>query len=319
MKAVDVSNEVKKESQVNAAKEDTAVKTQVESQLKDTVEWVESTKTPVDGAEGDGDYKYEKIDNSTIVNPIKFSFANGTFYKTALFFVEGEGTPDDSGTETSKPAASSEASTQPKEKTQEEIDAEEAAKKAKEEADRKQKEQEEAEKEKQRQQEEAEKQKQKEEADRKAKEEAEKKANKERILVNGKEGAYVSNLKNGGTEKITITDGENNAISGINVKVEDGSIATLADGNTIKAGDKEGKTFITLSYGSYKACSITVNVKKDVSKELSVGNIVTVGANVVVTPNVQGNGKAVNYTLELKNSGDSAYLQIVDKKSASLK
>lgn len=44
MKKVDVSNEIKKESQVNAAVEDTQVETVVESQLKDTVEYVESTK-----------------------------------------------------------------------------------------------------------------------------------------------------------------------------------------------------------------------------------------------------------------------------------
>ena len=54
MKAVDVSNEIKKESQVNAAVEDTAVGAVIESQLQDTVEYVESSKTPVDGDGGDG-------------------------------------------------------------------------------------------------------------------------------------------------------------------------------------------------------------------------------------------------------------------------
>ncbi|MCR5398519.1 MAG: hypothetical protein K6E68_03180 [Lachnospiraceae bacterium] len=44
-KKIDVSDEMKKESQVNAAVEDTAQATQVEAQLSDTVEWVESTKT----------------------------------------------------------------------------------------------------------------------------------------------------------------------------------------------------------------------------------------------------------------------------------
>ena len=68
MKAVDVSNEVKKESQVNAAKEDTAVKTEVESQLKDTVEWVESTKVAV-GENSDGKATYEEISKDTIPNP----------------------------------------------------------------------------------------------------------------------------------------------------------------------------------------------------------------------------------------------------------
>lgn len=55
-KKIDVADEVKKESEVNAAKEDTQVKTQTESVLQDTVEWVESTKTPVGGSGSDGAY-----------------------------------------------------------------------------------------------------------------------------------------------------------------------------------------------------------------------------------------------------------------------
>lgn len=55
-KKIDVADEVKKESEVNAAKEDTQVKTQTESVLQDTVEWVESTKTPVGGSGNDGAY-----------------------------------------------------------------------------------------------------------------------------------------------------------------------------------------------------------------------------------------------------------------------
>ncbi|MBE5831720.1 MAG: hypothetical protein E7306_08280 [Butyrivibrio sp.] len=68
MKAVDVSNEVKKESQVNVAKEDTQVKTEVESVLKDTVEWVESTKTAL-GEKGDGSYSFEEVSKDKIPNP----------------------------------------------------------------------------------------------------------------------------------------------------------------------------------------------------------------------------------------------------------
>ncbi|MBP3819496.1 MAG: hypothetical protein J6H31_14470, partial [Butyrivibrio sp.] len=71
MKAVDVTGEVKKESEVNVAKEDTAVADKVESALTDTVEWVESTKTAVgDGTDGgDGSYTYEAVDKSNIVDP----------------------------------------------------------------------------------------------------------------------------------------------------------------------------------------------------------------------------------------------------------
>ncbi|MBQ4219599.1 MAG: hypothetical protein II666_08615, partial [Butyrivibrio sp.] len=62
MKPVDVSNEVKKESQINVAKEDTAVKNVVESTLKDTVEYVESEKIPADGSAADKNGTYKEID-----------------------------------------------------------------------------------------------------------------------------------------------------------------------------------------------------------------------------------------------------------------
>ncbi len=85
MKAVDVSNEIKKESQVNAAVEDTAVADVVESALQDTVEYVESSKTPVDGEGGDGEYSYESIDKSSIVDPsTSSSLAPGSVKRMAL-------------------------------------------------------------------------------------------------------------------------------------------------------------------------------------------------------------------------------------------
>lgn len=64
-KKIDVADEVKKESEINAAKEDTAVATQVESVLTDTVEWVESTKTAVGG----GNVSYEEVKKSDIPDP----------------------------------------------------------------------------------------------------------------------------------------------------------------------------------------------------------------------------------------------------------
>ncbi|MDE6184226.1 MAG: hypothetical protein K2G39_02180, partial [Lachnospiraceae bacterium] len=70
-KKVDVSNEVKTESQVNAAVEDTKVNaTVVESTNTDTVEWVESTKTLIEGTETSED-SYEKVDKSQIADPGK--------------------------------------------------------------------------------------------------------------------------------------------------------------------------------------------------------------------------------------------------------
>ena len=84
MKAVDVSNEIKKESQVNVAAEDTAVKTVVESTLTDTVEWVESSKTAV-GDNSDGEYTYEEIDRSNITDPTSSSaLLMGSYIKYAF-------------------------------------------------------------------------------------------------------------------------------------------------------------------------------------------------------------------------------------------
>ncbi|WP_051465050.1 GH25 family lysozyme [Butyrivibrio sp. FCS014] len=67
MKAVDVSDEIKKESQINAAVEDTAEKTVVESQLTDTVEWVESNQNTSSGSQEK--YKYEEINRNDIPAP----------------------------------------------------------------------------------------------------------------------------------------------------------------------------------------------------------------------------------------------------------
>ena len=63
-KKVDVKNEIKKESEVDASKEDTKKnETQVESALKDTVEWVESTST---GS------VYTEVAKNTIPDPLTF-------------------------------------------------------------------------------------------------------------------------------------------------------------------------------------------------------------------------------------------------------
>ena len=63
-KKIDVSEEVKSESEVNAAVEDTKKEETVEGALTDTVEWVESSKTEA-GVEA----SYEGVDKSTIVDP----------------------------------------------------------------------------------------------------------------------------------------------------------------------------------------------------------------------------------------------------------
>ena len=61
-KKVDVADEIKDESQINVAAEEKAGgDIAVESQLTDTVEWVESTKTPIDSEENFSEIKKEDI------------------------------------------------------------------------------------------------------------------------------------------------------------------------------------------------------------------------------------------------------------------
>ena len=78
-KKVDVADEIKTEGEVNAAVEDTAAGTVVEGELKDTVEWVESTKTPLNTKEN-----YEKIDKSTIVDPASVASTDLFFMRSLL-------------------------------------------------------------------------------------------------------------------------------------------------------------------------------------------------------------------------------------------
>ena len=127
-KKVDVTDEIKKESEINVAKEDTAIAPAVESVLQDTVEWVASTKTPA----GNGQ-EYEEVGKSDIPEPaqarllepeIKYAyFAKET--QIAVFNqpreespAESENTPpteseSSSGSESTKPSESE--STKPSE------------------------------------------------------------------------------------------------------------------------------------------------------------------------------------------------------------
>ncbi|MDD3368569.1 MAG: Ig-like domain-containing protein [Lachnospiraceae bacterium] len=92
-KKVDVADEVKTEAQVNVAKEDTAVvDTAVESVLKDTVEWVESTRKANGSEEG-----YETVSKSSVTDPSTTARARDVygFYK----LTGTEGTPDTGSSE----------------------------------------------------------------------------------------------------------------------------------------------------------------------------------------------------------------------------
>lgn len=74
-KKVDVGNEVKKESQINAAKEDTKKnEIKVESALNDTVNWVESSSTA---------NTYTEIPKSSVPDPTTLALS-GRFYRTAF-------------------------------------------------------------------------------------------------------------------------------------------------------------------------------------------------------------------------------------------
>ncbi|HJC23103.1 MAG TPA: Ig-like domain-containing protein [Candidatus Eisenbergiella merdavium] len=71
---IDVEDEIKSEAEVNAAAEDTEIKAEVESVLQDTVEWVESTRTPI----GDEGGLYIEVKKEDIPDPsqtAKLSFA----------------------------------------------------------------------------------------------------------------------------------------------------------------------------------------------------------------------------------------------------
>ena len=71
---INVQDEVKTESQVNVAVEDTEVKADAvteEVKLTDTVQWVESSKQVASGTEG-----YTKIDKNTIPDPSQLSLAH---------------------------------------------------------------------------------------------------------------------------------------------------------------------------------------------------------------------------------------------------
>ena len=61
---IDVTEEIKDQSEVDVSKEDTAQKTETEATLQDTVEWVESTKKEVASEEG-----YTQVSKDTIADP----------------------------------------------------------------------------------------------------------------------------------------------------------------------------------------------------------------------------------------------------------
>jgi len=115
---IDVAEEVKTESEVNAAVEDTAQQTVTEAELKDTVEWVASSKTEVDS-----ETTYEKVEKSTISDPSKTAKA---FIRMTASVSENEPvtsteptTPESSTPESSTPESTTPESTTPESTTPE--------------------------------------------------------------------------------------------------------------------------------------------------------------------------------------------------------
>ena len=95
-KKVDVSNEIKKESEINAAKEDTQIKdTTVESTLQDTVQWVASTATA---------NTYKEVSKDTITNPETVTVAySGKFLRMAEVSPTAEPTAEPTTEPTAEP------------------------------------------------------------------------------------------------------------------------------------------------------------------------------------------------------------------------
>lgn len=104
-KKVEVADEIKTEAQVNAAVEDTAVNnTEVESTNTDTVEWVESTKTLIEGTEKSED-SYEKVSRSDITDPATKTAAG---FRLLSRKFEEEGSENENGDPTPEPVKTEE-------------------------------------------------------------------------------------------------------------------------------------------------------------------------------------------------------------------
>lgn len=99
-KQIDVADEIKTESQVNVAKEDTAVQeAETAPALKDTVEWVESTKTPI-GSDGSSGSEYERIDRDDVPDPASSARARSLFRIMEKEDENNETEPKDDDTDT---------------------------------------------------------------------------------------------------------------------------------------------------------------------------------------------------------------------------
>ena len=342
MKAVDVSNEIKKESQVNAAKEDTAVQTQVESVLKDTVEWVESTKTPI-GGEDDGDGEYEKIDNEEI-DLKKYSknnsmFAPGTFVRTALFTASDSNSALPANSDNTTDSSASTGTTETtKEKTDEEKAAEEAEKqkeieKQKEaerlEQEQKEKEQQEEqkrleeEKKKQEEQKRLEEEKKQQEEQKRLEEEKKKQEEQKRLEEEKKKQeankpkkmalSWSSKVTVGQTISINVTEPKE-----CSLELKDANDKNYVEisGRNIKGLKAKAKVEILVKADGYNTETIAISVEEAKLKDMSMSykDKLTVGQSMTI--NVSD---PKDYSLELKDANDKNYIEISGKNIKALK
>ena len=319
MKPVDVSNEVKKESQVNAAKEDTAVKNVVESVLKDTVEYVESEKIPLDGSDSDGSGTFKEIGKDNIPNPTQTSKIDFTSFRTVALRTVGE--PSNGASTEAKNNSDEATSTSGGDNTSDSD--KEAAKKKEEEEAAKKKEDEEA---KKKADEEAAKKKEEEEAAKKAEEEAKKKADEEAAKKKAEEEAAAAEAsrkaeqdkkdlleKNGAVPvptSITLKVGETKKLESsvaFTAKLtKDNGCITFKD-NVITAVKAGSGAQITASAENYKDAIVNVTVAENTfnvtnnNVELKVGDTFTIAG---VDPKLPG------YKIELANSADNGIVTL---------
>ncbi|SFU61375.1 glycoside hydrolase family 25 protein [Butyrivibrio sp. M55] len=295
MKPVDVSNEVKKESQINVAKEDTAVKNVVESTLKDTVEYVESEKIPADGSAADKNGTYKEIDKNSIADPMsQSSIIDFTNFRTVARARENNATGDlktngeaetnntsqkDDESNKDDTLKSGEDLNNPNEDSKKKSEDEEAAKKAAEEAKKKADEEAAAKKK-------ADEEAAAAEASRLKKEKEEAAAAEASRLKKEQEeaaAAEASRLKQEADKKallekngkvpvketaITLTEGDKKAIetkvSGLAIQItSDNTGCVSCSGNTISAIAK-GTAKLTVTAENYQTeyITVTVNAKK---------------------------------------------------------